>query len=345
MAQNKATLHINAHEQLHGDLNYSRSGTASRTNSIGNIESVASGVIRYDYYSDPDLIGIPRGYLLEESSENVCLQTEDFSTTWATTAGTLTNIGSITTNAASVLAPDGSFTADLLSAGSSATGIVAARQTGFTFSDSGKYTVSVWAKAGDHDYVELSNKDNSASGRTYAQTFNLSTGATGASGGTVDASGMEKYHGGWYRCYATFTGSSSDGEFYIKSRSDNAVSTETAMTSGHGIYIWGAQIENKAYRTSYIPVTTVAVSRTADVCTISDSDDKWNWNAGVSLYVDYMPLNTTETVTPIYHYSDATNQNYMTALSDGDIKVYSGNSTQLSTNVFDTGMATTSEIQ
>ena len=52
MAQNKATLHINAHEQLHGDLNYSRSGTASRTNSIGNIESVASGVIRYDYYSD-----------------------------------------------------------------------------------------------------------------------------------------------------------------------------------------------------------------------------------------------------------------------------------------------------
>ena len=342
MATHKASLSVQANENLHGSLNFSRASIATRVNKIGHIEQVASGAIRFDYYPESANVGINKGYLLEESSVNVCLQTEDFSTTWVTTAGQLTNIGSVATNDSTMMAPDGSFTSDTLSAGSSATGIVAVRQTGFTFSDSTKYTVSVWAKANGHSHIELSNRDNSSSGMTFAQAYNLSTGATGASGGTVFASGMEEYSGGWYRCWVTFTGSSSDGELYIKSRSDNAVSTETSMTSGQGINIWGAQIEAKSYRTSYIPTTTVAVTRAADVATVSDTDTTWNWDNGLSIYCDYIPLNTSESVTPIYHYQDTGNTNYVSLLSDGDIKVFTAGSSQLSTNSFDTGMASTS---
>ena len=342
MAQNKASLQVQASEGLDSNLTFTRASIGTRVNKIGFVEQIASGTIRFDYWHEPANIGISKGYLLEESSQNVCLQSEVFGTTWVTTASTLTNIGAVAANDSTVIAPDGSGNSDKLTAGSSATGIAAVRQTGFTFANSTKYTVSVWAKANGHNHLEMSNSDDTGSNRTFAQCFNLSTGATGASGGTVDASGMEEFAGGWYRCWATFTGNSSAGELYIKTRPDNAVSTAVAMTSGNGCNIWGAQIEAKSYKTSYIPTTTAAVTRAADVASVADTDAMWNWNSGVSLFVDYIPMNTTETVTPIYHYQDANNQNYMSLLSDGDIKVFTAGATQLTGASFDTGMASVS---
>ena len=342
MAQHKASLQILASEGLAGGLTHTRASIGTRVNKIGNVEQIASGTIRYDYWPEPANIGINKGYLLEESSQNVCLQSEAFGTTWVTTAATLSNIGAVANNDASVLAPDGSNNSDKLTAGSSATGIAAVRQTGFTFANGTKYTVSVWAKANGQNHLELSNSDDTGSNRTYAQCFNLGTGATGASGGTVYASGMEEFAGGWYRCWVTFTGATSNGELYIKSRPDNAVSTTAAMTSGNGANIWGAQIEALTYKTSYIPTTTAAVTRAADVASIADTDAMWNWNSGVSLFVDYIPMNTSETVTPIYHYQDSSNANYMTLLSDGDIKVFTASTSQLGSASFDTGMASVS---
>jgi len=342
MAQHKASLAIMSSDKVHGNLNFSRASIATRVNKVGNVEQVASGTIRFDHYSEAANIGINKGYLFEESSQNVCLQSEVFGTTWTTTAATLTNIGSVASNDTSLLDPSGGNTSDKLTAGSSATGIAAVRQTGFTFTNSQKYTVSVWAKANGHGHLEISNSDDTGSNMTFAQCFNLSTGATGASGGTVAASGMEEFAGSWYRCWVTFTGNSSNGEIYFKTRPNNAVSTAVAMTSGNGCNLWGAQIENKAYRTSYIPTTTAAVTRAADVATVSDTDEMWNWDAGITLVADYIPLNVSETVSPIYHYQDSGNNNYITLLSDGDIKVFTGGSSQLSSASFDTGMAAVS---
>ena len=212
MAQHKASLAIMSSASIHGSLNFARASIATRVNKVGNVEQVASGSIRFDHYPEPANIGINKGYLFEESSANVCLQSEVFGTTWTTTAATLTNIGAVTSNDTSMLDPAGTYTSDKISAGSSATGIAAVRQTGFTFSNSQKYTVSVWAKANGHAHLEISNSDDTGSNRTFAQTFNLSTGATGASGGTVAASGMESFAGSWYRCWVTFTGATSNGE-------------------------------------------------------------------------------------------------------------------------------------
>ena len=338
MAIVKQTLGIQATSLKPSVLNFSRSTSATRVNNIGQIELVPANLIRQDF--DSDAVGSILGWLLEESSSNTCLQSEDFSTTWLTTTSTQTNLATITTN--TTKSPDGTTNADTLSAGSTATGIVAARQQGLTFTNGTYYTVSVFAKRKDLNFLEISNNDDTTTGMTFSQVFNLSTGATGASGGTVYASSIRTFPNSWYRCEVTFLATaSSNGEVYIKTRSDNAVSTTYSATNTQGIYIWGAQVEAKKYATSYIPTTTVSVARAADVAFIDNTEGKWNWNVGMSILVDATPINTNETVTPIYHYQDADNSDYVTHFSDGKIAVVSSGTSQLSANPFDTGFSTT----
>jgi len=86
-----------------GDFVYIRSGTATRTNVNGIVETVASNVARIDYSVNPS-----GELLLEPSKTNYAKYSEDFSNAyWVTETGT-----SVTANQA--IAPDGTLTADLL---------------------------------------------------------------------------------------------------------------------------------------------------------------------------------------------------------------------------------------
>jgi len=352
MAQLSASLTINSSEHKHNSLTFTRNSTATRVNNIGHIESVAAGQIRFDHYSEPTMIGTHKGYLIEQASTNMCLQSADFSTTWANTAGSKSNIGSVTANQTDWMDPAGTFTSDTLYAGSTASGIVATRQTGFTFTDGQKYTVSVWAKkpsSQGYDYLEISNEDedNSAMGGgfTFAQAFNLTNGTVGNSEGTVDSTEIQGYAGGWYRCSVTFTGSTSEGQIYFGARNDNAVNTATAHTLNDKMYLWGAQIENTEMMTSYIPTTAAVANRAADSASVTDTDGMWNWNSGLGLYMDYIVRKADGTETPVFHYADDTNANYATLLNNGKIKVVTGSTSQLASDPFDTGFTSVSGTQ
>ncbi len=334
MAIVKQTLHIFATAAKPADLTFSRSTSATRVNSIGRIELVPANTIRQDF--DSVVTGSIMGWLLEESSSNLCLQSQDLGTTWITTNAVQTNLASIATN--TTKSPDGTNNADTLSAGSSATGIVAARQQGFTFTNGTHYTISVFAKKKDMDYLEISNKDDNATGMTFSQAFNLSSGSTGSSGGSVYAASMRAFPNDWYRCEVSFEATAnSTAEVFLKARTNNANSTTFAATSGQGIYLWGMQVEAKKYATSYIPTTTASVARAADVAYVDSTEGKWNWDVGMSVLVDATPINTNETAAPIYHYQDSANENYVSQMSDGRVMVVANATAQLSSNPFNTG--------
>jgi hypothetical protein len=330
----KSTLTLNSTAQPPASLSFSRSSAATRLNNIGLVELVSANEIRQDYY--PNDIGHIKGWLLEESSTNSLLQSQDFGTTWITTTSQQTNNGSVSTN--NVRSPDGTANADLLSSSSTATAITAVRQQGVTFTSGQTYTVSVYAKKRDYNFLEISNRDNNDSGMTFSKVFNLSTGALGSSGGTVGAAEIMAHPNGWYRCQVTFTAdANTDTELYFKARTDDATSTTYSTTNGQGIYLWGAQSENKPYATSYIPTTTVAVTRAADVAFIEDTDNKWNTDVGMTLWMDGATLNTTEVVSPLYHYQDTTNNNSTTFFSNAKYSVISGSNQQLDAAQFDAG--------
>ena len=65
MSTVKSTLQLNSTVQVPSILNFSRSSSATRVNSIGLVETVAANAIRQDYM--PDDVGRLMGWLFEES--------------------------------------------------------------------------------------------------------------------------------------------------------------------------------------------------------------------------------------------------------------------------------------
>ena len=85
-------------------------------------------------------------------------------------------------------------------------------------------------------------------------------------------SGTIKHVGnGWYRCSVTaLKGSTNNVTKLDISVRDNSFAEAGDGTSG--IYVWGAQLEVGSYATSYIPTTTAAATRSADLASMTGSN-------------------------------------------------------------------------
>jgi hypothetical protein len=61
-----------------------------------------------------------------------------------------------------------------------------------------------------------------------------------------------------------------------------------------GLFIWGAQLEAGAFPTSYIPTTTAAATRSADVASITGANfSSWYLQGTGSIFMKYILQNTT----------------------------------------------------
>jgi hypothetical protein len=235
-----------------GDFNVTRATTATRVNASGLIEVVASGVPRLDYYTSGGTAGCP-ALLVEPSGSNLYQRSEDFTNAYWSKVNS-----SVSGNQA--VAPDGTSTAGKLIMNN---GILpnTANQSGFNRAEvvtSSAYRFSMFAKSAE--FTGFRVRENLAAG-TFLDV-NLSNGTiTNGSVAQFISPLAENYGNGWYRISWTSPTITNLNKYSIR-----VGSTGDGVS---GIFVWGAQVETGSIATSYIPTTTAAVTRNADVINVS----------------------------------------------------------------------------
>jgi hypothetical protein len=126
------------------------------------------------------------------------------------------------------------------------------------------YTMSIFAKAAERTKVLLSCFNSGTPNLNASASFDLSNGTITSGTGKITPCAN-----GWYRLSISgTTGTGASGTLEFKQNLYNAAGASSYTGDGtSGLYLWGAQIEVGSFLTSYIPATSAAVTRAADVCT------------------------------------------------------------------------------
>jgi hypothetical protein len=243
-AYSSGDLHCIKPNTATGDFDFTRSTTATRINSSGNVESVAANLPRIDYTGGTGQI------LLEPQSTNKLTHSEDFnSSAWL--------LSDLTATANQINSPDGTLNASKLEM----TGSGSLRsQSEMTFSDA--YSYSIFVKKGNSRYVTLRSAFFTQS---IVVGFDLDS-ETAQTDGKI-----ENYGNDWYRLSISKDISSDadkSGFFYMYL--PNSLGGQTSV-SGNFAYYYGAQIEDSTFPTSYIPTSGSTVTRNEELATNSGS--------------------------------------------------------------------------
>ena len=256
-----------------GDFTVDRNSTKYVLGSGGDIISYATDEPAFEFNAD----GTYKGLLVEPAATNICLQSEDITTTWTNYQST--EVANDTT------APDGTSTADkLVDDSGGGTGEVNVQQN-ITVSAGTKYTASVFLKADGLAFavVQAGAFDGGTSG---SQFFGLSSDGSLGTASNLDDSSITAYPNGWYRCTITWTQGAADTIFTFQIIVADSISNRNVDRDGtSSIFVWGAQVEASPIATSYIPTTTASVTRTKDDITLGSASSLIGQTEG-TLYVE-----------------------------------------------------------
>lgn len=169
----------------------------------------------------------------------------------------------ITTN--QIIAPDGTLTADLATSTASGGGIYK-----FGIWNTTQKTGSIFVKMSNSRRIEIFNSSSSSNRVVY----DLGNGTVEIEGGSMTGT-IEDFGNGWYRLTATHTAAASQ-TFGIKPEPNESV------------YIWGAQIEDGRYASSYIKTEASTVTRLKDECINGGDSDLFDITQG-TLFADITP--------------------------------------------------------
>ena len=164
------------------------------------------------------------------------------------------------------------------------------------------YTMSVFVKKGTLRWVRLAFVSSSETGAW----FDLENGVIGSSNANSIRHTIEDYANGWYRITNTFNAYATGGNTFI---GFSDTDTGTTAVAGQTVSIYGFQVEEGSYVTSYIPTNSASVTRLKDICKTSADKYIINNTEGV-LYAEF--LKTHENTDTFYLIS----LNNLTAASD-----------------------------
>jgi molybdopterin-binding protein len=243
-----------------------RATTATRVNSSGLIASVASGVPRIDWLgqSCPALLVEPSGTNFARWVNQMTAQDTP------TASGGMT----ITTGSTDFLAPDGtsgSITKYVGGAASGTSQYAYYSGGGITVTASGQHTFSLFVKRGATNpltFCALGIENYAGGSGTIYSYFNLASGTALTAGASV-----QDYGNGWYRLstapYTLAAGDLTGTLTFFMAEGNGDLSWPASGALNLTAYTWGAQLETGSVATTYIPTTSGAVSRAADVISAS----------------------------------------------------------------------------
>lgn len=229
---------------------FTRASTGYAQTSAGTLVLFGSGVPRIT-----DL-----GLLDELSATNLLTQSQTLDS-WSQAQNS-----TVTANA--IAAPDGTTTADLLTA-IAVSGGHNVTSAGVTATASTAYTAYFYAKAGTSVNVGVqflstdANQGRAAFVLSGAGTANVLLGTSASATITALANG-------WYRCTlaATVSNTTQAPQLYVL----NSSATFNYTGAGESAYFWGAEFKAGSSSTdSYIPTTSSAATRAADALTLTYS--------------------------------------------------------------------------
>lgn len=217
-----------------------RSTSATRVNSSGLIESVDVNVPRIDYLNDA------KGELLiEPQRTNLVRESENLVLPWVVISSTRV------ANAA--ISPDGNNTADKIYPNSSGVFRWVYQDTGVVLNN---HFSTFFAKSDGLNFIFFSD------GATPIAIIDLTDGNVSSvtAGWSVST---EEQANGWYKVIVQYPASNTR-QFIAVGCSDGVDQNVTANGTD-GVLLWGFQVEQGSYATSYIPTSGSTVTRNADV--------------------------------------------------------------------------------
>jgi hypothetical protein len=236
------------------------------------------------------------GSTTAKAEENLLLYSQTFSAWWTALRTSLT--------ANATTAPDGTNTATLIYPSSTGGETIIYPPS---FSTTQTHTLSCYAKASGKSFLML---EITASTLTRTAWFNLSTGTLGTVGANISSASITSVGNGWYRCVITFTVAGEIRGNIGLSDSDGSYSITASGTNG--IFIWGAQLEQRSTATAYTATTTQPITNYIPVLlTAGGGQPRFDHNPTTS---ESLGLEIEEQRTNLQIYSSAFQDNSWTKL-------------------------------
>jgi hypothetical protein len=254
-----------------GDFNVTRATTATRVNASGLIEVVASGIPRLDYFASGGVVGCP-ALLVEPSGSNGILNSQDTATNWtrgANLSGTYENVIGVSGNNLTVAASGSNI--------GSAAGRLIRFSNNVALASGSTYTISfLMKKTGAHTiggyYATITGAASGDIGGGFDVSGSFSSGQIYNTAGTTSRiRRVEQWGTDVYRCSETFTMTASGTltNFVLAPTIGVTIAGQANPAVGLGIAFAAPQFELGALPTSFMPTTTAAVTRNADVINLS----------------------------------------------------------------------------
>jgi len=270
----------------------------SFTGKINNfsVKEITGDRARLNYEIEGGLVNTKPSLLLEPQSTNLLTYSEDFSdSSWTSQAVGAT----VTSN--SIVSPDGTLNADTIQGNGSSTFVHIRKNINLT---TASHTFSIFAKKGTNNFLAVQAQYYSGATNT-AVIFDLNNSIVTSGSGNIEDYGNE-----WLKCsYTVVISSDITGRFLI-GPAYNGTTIEfpsTLTANGKNIYIYGAQLEQLSYSTSYIPTNGSTQTRAAETCNGAGTSSILPSEEGI-LYCEIAAL-ADDSTNRLFSLSDGTSQN------------------------------------